>query len=373
MKSRRGRPKKHELVVSPAQKIELERLVRLSRSARSVAFRARIVLECAGGASNAAIAAKLRTTGFTVGLWRNRFIAEGVVGLGDEPRPGAPREIGDEKIEQVVRLTLEKTPKGVTHWSSRMLAAKSGLSQSTISRVWRAFGLKPHRTENFQLSSDPLLVAKVRDIVGLYLDPPHHALVLCVDEKSQIQALSRTQPVLPMRAGQLERRTHDYQRHGVTSLFAALDIATGNVLGKCYRRHRSVEFLDFLKRIDAAVPADMEVHLVLDNYGTHKTALVRQWLQKRPRYHLHFTPTHASWLNQVERWFALLTQRQIKRASHRSVQELEAAIREFIAVHNQQPKPFHWTKSADQILASIARFATATLAAQSHTTYTRNQ
>jgi transposase len=362
-----------ELVVSPAQRIELERLARQSRSARSVAFRARIILECAVGASNAGVAAKLRTTGFTVGLWRNRFIAQGVVGLGDEPRPGAPREIGDEKIEQVVRLTLEKTPKGVTHWSSRMLAAKTGLSQSTISRVWRAFGLKPHRTENFQLSSDPLLIDKVRDIVGLYLDPPHHALVLCVDEKSQIQALSRTQPVLPMRAGQLERRTHDYQRHGVTSLFAALDIATGNVLGQCYRRHRSVEFRDFLKRIDAAVPADMEVHLVLDNYGTHKTALVRQWLQKRPRYHLHFTPTHASWLNQVERWFALLTQRQIKRASHRSVQELEAAIREFIAAHNQQPKPFHWTKSADQILASIARFATATLAAHSHTTYTRNQ
>ena len=273
----------------------------------------------------------------------------------------------------MVRLTLEKTPKGVTHWSSRMLAAKTGLSQSTISRVWRAFGLKPHRTESFQLSRDPLLIDKVRDIVGLYLDPPHHALVLCVDEKSQIQALSRTQPVLPMRAGQLERRTHDYKRHGVTSLFAALDIATGNILGKCYRRHRSVEFLDFLKRIDAAVPADMEVHLVLDNYGTHKTALVRQWLQKRPRHHLHFTPTHASWLHQVERWFALLTQRQIKRGSHRSVQELEAAIREFIAAHNQQPKPFHWTKSADQILASIARFATATLAAQSHTTYTRNQ
>jgi transposase len=308
-----------------------------------------------------------------VGLWRNRFIAEGVVGLGDEPRPGAPREIGDEKIEQVVRLTLEKTPKGVTHWSSRMLARKTGLSQSTISRVWRAFGLKPHRTESFQLSTDPLLIDKVRDIVGLYLDPPHHALVLCVDEKSQIQALSRTQPVLPMRTGQLERRTHDYKRHGVTSLFAALDIATGNVLGKCYPRHRSVEFLDFLKRIDAAVPSDMEIHLVLDNYGTHKTALVRQWLQKRPRYHLHFTPTHASWLNQVERWFALLTQRQIKRGSHRSVRELEAAIREFIAAHNQQPKPFRWTKSADQILASIARFATATLAAHTPASYVRNQ
>ena len=355
------------------QRVELERIARQSRSARSVAFRARIVLECAGGASNAAVAAKLRTTGFTVGLWRNRFIAEGVVGLGDEPRPGAPREIGDEKVEQVVRLTLEKTPRGTTHWSSRMLAARTGLSQSTISRIWRAFGLKPHRTESFQLSTDPLLIDKVRDIVGLYLDPPHHALVLGGDEKSQIQALSRTQPVLPMRAGQMERRTHDYKRHGVTSLFAALDIATGSVLGKCYRRHRSVEFLDFLKKIDGAVPADLDIHLVLDNYGTHKTALVRQWLQKRPRYHMHFTPTHASWLNQVERWFALLTQRQIKRGSHRNVHELETAIREFISVHNQQPKPFQWTKSADQILASIARFATSTLAAHSRAISARNQ
>jgi transposase len=272
MEPRRGRPKKHELVVNKARRAELERMARQSRSARSIAFRARIVLECAGGASNAAVAAKLRTTGFTVGLWRNRFIAEGVVGLGDEPRPGAPREIGDEKVEQVVPLTLEKTPKGATHWSSRMLAARTGLSQSTISRIWRAFGLKPHRTENFQLSTDPLLIDKMRDIVGLYLDPPHHALVLCMDEKSQIQALSRTQPVLPMRAGQQERRTPDYKRHGVTSLFAALDIATGSVFGKCYQRHRSVEFLDFLKKIDGAVPADLDVHLVPDNYGTHKTA-----------------------------------------------------------------------------------------------------
>ena len=260
-----------------------------------------------------------------------------------------------------MRLTLEKTPKGATHWSSRMLAAKTGLSQSTISRIWRAFGLKPHRAEGFQLSRDPLLIDKVRDIVGLYLDPPHHALVFCVDEKSQIQALSRTQPVLPMRVGQLERRTHDYKRHGVTSLFAALDIATGNVLGKCYRRHRSVEFLDFLKRIDAAVPADLSSSRAGQLWHTQDRA-GPAWLQKRTRYHLHFTPTHASWLNQVERWFALLTQRQIKRGSHSSVQELEAAIREFIAVHNQQPKPFRWTKSADQILASIARFATSTLA-----------
>ncbi len=369
----RGRPKKRELKVDSAQRSQLEKLARQSRTTRSLAFRARIILECAAGNTNAAVATRLHTTGFTVGLWRNRFIAEGVTGLGDEPRPGAPREIGDEKIEQVVRLTLEKTPQGATHWSSRMLAARTGLSQSTISRIWRAFGLKPHRSEGFQLSNDPLLVDKVRDIVGLYLDPPHHALVLCVDEKSQIQALSRSQPVLPMRMGQLERRTHDYQRHGVTSLFAALDVATGQVLGKCYRRHRSVEFLDFLRQVDAAVPTELEVHLVLDNYGTHKTARVRKWLQKRPHYHLHFTPTHASWLNQVERWFALLTERQIKRGSHRSVQELEQAIREFITVHNQQPKPFRWTKSANQILASIARFAASTLAAHRPKAYARNQ
>jgi len=373
MQPRRGRPKKCELEVSEAQRAELERLAQQSRRSRSVAFRARIVLECGRGLSNAAVAAKLRTTGFTVGFWRNRFIAEGIAGLGDEPRPGAPRQIGDDKIEEVVRLTLEKTPKGATHWSSRGLAARSGLSQSTISRIWRAFGLKPHRTENFQLSTDPLLIDKVRDIVGLYMNPPQSALVLCVDEKSQIQALSRSQPILPMHPGQLERRTHDYQRHGVTSLFAALDIATGSVIGKCYRRHRSLEFLNFLKEIDKVTPADLDLHLVLDNYGTHKTSRVRRWLQNRPRYHLHFTPTHASWLNQVERWFALLTQRQIKRGSHASVQELEAAISEFIAAHNHNPKPFVWTKTADQILASIARFASSTLTAHRPHNYARNQ
>ena len=352
MEPRRGRPKKHSLIVSPAQRVELERIARQSRSARSAAFRARIVLECAEGASNAAVAAKLRTTGFTVGLWRNRFIAEGVAGLGDEPRPGAPREIGDEKIERVVRLTLEKTPQGATHWSSRMLAAKTGLSQSTISRIWRAFGLKPHRAEGFQLSRDPLLIDKVRDIVGLYLDPPHHALVLCVDEKSQIQALSRTQPVLPMRVGQLERRTHDYTRHGVTSLFAALDIATGNVLGKCYRRHRSVEFLDFLKRIDAAVPADLDVHLVLDNYGTHKTALIRRWLIKRPRYHLHFTPTHASWLNQVELFFSILERRLLRRGEFESVDHLADRIISFIKDYNRKAAPFRWTYDGRPLMAA---------------------
>jgi transposase len=373
MQPQRGRPKKRELVVTEPQRAELEQLARQSRGSRSVAFRARIILGCANGLSNAAVARKLHTTGFTAGFWRNRFIAEGVAGLGDEPRPGAPRQIGDEEIEQVVRLTLEKTPKGATHWSTRMLAARTGFSQSSISRIWRAFGLKPHRSETFQLSSDSLLVEKVRDIVGLYLNPPDHAMVLAVDEKSQIQALSRSQPVLPLRVGQLERRTSDYKRHGVTSLFAALNVASGQVLGKCYRRHRAVEFLNFLKGIDAAVPEGLDLHLVLDNYGTHKAARVRRWLQKKPRYHLHFTPTHASWLNQVERWFALLTQRQIKRGSHTSVQELENAISAFIAVHNKNPKPFVWAKTADQILASIARFASATLAAHNPHNYSRNQ
>jgi transposase len=356
----RGRPTKHKLVVSPEQKLALQQLVQ-SRSSRSLSFRARIVLECARGHNNAAVAAKLRTSGFTVGLWRNRFIRGGIAALGDEMRPGAPRQIGDDKVEGAVRLTLEETPKGSTHWSSRALAARTGLSQSTVSRIWRAFGLRPHRSETFQLSNDPLLVDKVRDIVGLYMNPPHHAIVLCVDEKSQIQALSRSQPILPMLPGQVERRTHDYFRHGTTSLFAALDIATGSVIGKCWPRHRAIEFHRFLQHIDRALPADLAVHLVLDNYATHKTEKIRKWFLRHPRYTLHFTPTHSSWLNQVERWFALLSQRQIKRGSHSSVRELESAIAEFIALHNQQPKPFVWTKTADAILSSIGRFASRTL------------
>ena len=308
----RGRPKQRELVVSPEQKITLRQLLRQPRSSRSLAFRARIILECASGHNNAAVAAKLHTTGFTVGLWRNRFITGGLAALGDEMRPGAPRQIGDDRVERAVRLTLEEAPKGATHWSSRGLAARTGLSQSTVSRIWRAFGLRPHRSETFQLSNNPLLVDKVRDIVGLYLNPPHHALVLCVDEKSQIQALSRSQPILPMLPGQAERRTHDYKRHGTTSLFAALDIATGAVIGKCWPRHRAIEFRKFLNQIDRAVPAELTVHLVLDNYATHKTKEIRTWFLRHPRYHLHFTPTHSSWLKQVERWFALLSQHQIK-------------------------------------------------------------
>src|ERR1700730_12672270 len=291
MPNPRGRPKKRELVVSPEQKVTLRQLLQQPRNSRSLAFRARIILECSRGQSNAAVAAKLRTTGFTVGRWRNRCIGGGIAALGDEVRPGAPRQIGDERVERAVRLTLEEAPQGATHWSSRALAARTGLSQSTVSRIWRAFGLRPHGSETFQLSNDPLLLDKVRDVVGLYMNPPHHALVLCVEEKSQIQALSRSQPILPRQA---ERRTHDYQRHGTTSLFAALDIATGSVIGQCWPRHRAIEFREFLQHIDRAVPADLAVYLVLDNYATHKTQKIRKWFLRHPRYCLRFTPTHSS-------------------------------------------------------------------------------
>src|SRR6202166_1544189 len=363
MSNPRGRPTKRELVVSAEQKIALRQLLQQPRSSRSLAFRARIILECVSGQNNAAVAAKLHTTGFTVGLWRNRFITEGVVGLGDEMRPGAPRQIGDARVERAVRLTLEDAPKGATHWSRRALAARAGLSQSVMRRVWRAVGLRPHRSETFQLSNDPLLVDKVRDIVGLYLNPPHHALVLCVDEKSQIQALSRSQPILPMQPGQAERRTHDYKRHGTTSLFAALDIATGSVIGKCWPRHRAIEFRKFLDEIERNVPANLDVHIVMDNYATHKTRSIRNWFAKRPRWHVHFTPTSASWINQVERFFALLTERALKRGVFRSVAELEKAIKAYIDATNTDPKPFRWTKTADDILASIQRFCLRTLAA----------
>jgi hypothetical protein len=273
-----------------------------------------------------------------------------------------PRSIDDAKVEALVVATLETMPQGATHWSSRAMARHSGISPSSVQRIWRAFALQPHRAESFELSTDPLFVAKVRDIVGLYMSPPDHALVLCVDEKSQVQALDRTQPLLPLSPGQAERRSHDDKRHGTTALFAALDVATGHVLGRCYRRHRASEFRRFLDAIDAAVPADLDVHLILDNYATHKTPAIKAWFAKRPRYHLHFTPTYASWLNQVERWFALLTERQIRRGVHRSVKELEQAITTFIADHNAVPRPFRWTKSADAILQSIARFCERTLA-----------
>jgi transposase len=362
--ARTGRPTPR-ITLTEQEGAALERWARRARSARRLAFRAKLILASAAGGTDAAVAAQFRTKSHTVGFWRKRFLASRLDGLLDEPRPGAPRKITDEKVEQVVVATLETIPKGATHWSTRQMAEHQRLSHTTIGRIWRAFGLQPHRSESFQLSKDPLLVEKVRDIVGLYMSPPQNALVLSVDEKSQIQALNRTQPVLPMRIGEVERRTSDYDRHGTTTLFAALDVATGNVLGKCFARHRTVEFVKFLREVEDNLPHDLDIHIVLDNYATHKAPAVKRWLNKRPRFHLHFTPTHGSWLNQVERWFGLLTQRQLRRGSHTSVGELKKAINEFINVTNDKPKPFKWTASADEILAKIARFAQRTLNAHS--------
>jgi transposase len=360
---RTGRPKA-TVSVTDEERQQLQSLAHRSRTASFVARRARIVLACAEGVTNTAVARRLRVAPGTVGKWRQRFVEDRVDGLLDEPRPGTPRRITDEQVEAVIVKTLESTPRGETHWSTRSMAKATGYSAMAISRMWRAFGLQPHRAETFKLSPDPLLIDKVRDIVGLYMSPPEHALVLCVDEKSQIQALDRTAPLLPLRPGQAERGTHDYRRHGTTTLFAALDVKTGQVLGETRARHRAVEFRKFLDLIDANVPADLDVHLVLDNYGTHKTALIRRWFAKRPRYHLHFTPTYGSWLNMVERWFAGLTTKQLRRGVHRSIAALERAIHEYIDAHNVDAKPFVWTKNADEILASIARFAARTLAAQ---------
>jgi len=345
-----------ELVLSEEECLELTSLAARRNTAQALALRARIVLRCASGAENQRVAADLRIDKTTVGKWRRRFVERRIDGLRDEPRSGAPRTVADARIEAVIVRTLESQPPDATHWSSRGMARASGLSVSTVQRIWRAFGLQPHRLETFKLSTDPDFVAKVRDVVGLYVSPPAHAIVLCVDEKSQIQALDRSQPMLPMRPGQPARRSHDYKRHGTTSLFAALDIATGRVIGKCYGRHRAVEFRKFLDEIEAAVPTDLDVHLVIDNYATHKAPTVRNWLNRRPRWHVHLTPTSSSWLNQVERFFALLTERQIRRGIHRSVAALKSAITTFIERHNADPKPFRWTKSADDILASIERF-----------------
>lgn len=347
-----------------AEREALERWVRRRKTAQQVALRARIVLRCAEGLANREVAKQLGVHEATVCKWRGRFVRKRLEGLWDEPRPGAPRKVSDATVERIVTITLESTPSDATHWSTRDLAKRVGVSQSTVSRVWRAFNLQPHRVATFRLSNDPLFVEKVRDIVGLYMNPPDHAVVLCVDEKSQIQALERTQPLLPMRPGQPERRTHDYLRHGTTTLFAALDAATGKVFGECYPRHRHQEFRRFLQSIDEAVPEDLDVHLILDNYATHKTPAIQKWLARRPRFHVHYTPTYSSWLNLVERWFATLSERKIKRASHRSTRELERDIRDFLRHTNQHPKPFIWTKSADQILASIRRFCQYTLETQ---------
>lgn len=354
-----GRPKAR-LTVAPSERATLMQWARRPKTAQALAQRARIVLACASGDTNTAVADSLGVTKQTVGKWRARFLEQRLDGLLDEPRPGAPRRISDAQVESAVRLTLETLPRDATHWSTRSMAARSGLSQTSIRRIWNAFGLQPHRTETFKLSKDPLFVEKVRDIVGLYMSPPDKALVLCVDEKSQIQALDRSQPLLPMRPGQAERRSHDYRRHGTTSLFAALDVRSGEVIGQCQPRNRSVEFRKFLDTIDASVPENLDVHLILDNYGTHKTALIRRWLAKRPRYHLHFTPTGASWINLVERWFGLLTDKQIRRGVHRSTGELVAAIMQYVEVSNENPKPFVWTKTADEILESVARFCRRT-------------
>jgi transposase len=339
-----------------AERAELTSLASRRSTAQALALRARIVLACAEGGQSKVIAERLGLDRETVGKWRRRFMAHRLEGLRDEPRSGTPRTLEDARIEAVIVRTLETLPPDATHWSSRSMAKASGVSISSVQRIWRAFGLQPHRLETFKLSTDPDFVAKVRDVVGLYVSPPQHAIVLCVDEKSQIQALDRTQPLLPMRPGQPARRSHDYKRHGTTSLFAALDVATGQVIGKCYPRHRATEFRRFLDEIEARVPKDLDVHLVMDNYATHKTPLIRDWLLKRPRWHVHLTPTSSSWLNQVERFFAILTDKKIRRGVHRSVTDLTADIEAFIAAHNAEPKPFRWTKSADDILASIERF-----------------
>jgi transposase len=346
------------LALTDEERLELKSLASRRKTGQALALRARIVLACAEGGENKDIAAAMELDRATVGKWRRRFVERRVDGLHDDPRSGAPRTIDDARIEAVIVKTLESVPADATHWSSRGMAKASGVSVSSVQRIWRAFGLQPHRIENFKLSTDPDFVAKVRDVVGLYMSPPERAIVLCVDEKSQIQALDRSQPMLPMRPGQPARRSHDYKRHGTTSLFAALDIATGAVIGKCYTRHRAREFRKFLDEIEAAVPSDLDVHLVMDNYATHKTPLIRNWLAKRPRWHVHLTPTSASWLNQVERFFALITERKIRRGIYRSVVALRADISSFIERHNADPKPFRWTKSADDILRSIERFCT---------------
>lgn len=353
-------PKAVQVDLSEAERAELTARLRRRKVARADAMRAEIVLLAAEGMSNLAIAERLSITRVTVATWRKRFVAQRLDGLLDEPRPGAPRTVSDEKVAEVVTATLETLPTGRTHWSSRGMAKASGLAPSTVQRIWKAFSLQPHRVETFKLSTDPLFVEKVRDIVGLYLSPPERALVLCVDEKSQIQALDRTQPLLPLRPGQVERHTHDYKRHGTTSLFAALDVKTGSVIGKCMPRHRAQEFRRFLDEVERNVPKGLDIHVVMDNASSHKTKLIRDWFAKRPRWHVHYTPTSASWINQIERFFALLTDDQIRRGAHRSTAELEAAIKNYLDAHNADPKPFRWTKTADDILAAVERFCQRT-------------
>ena len=339
-----------------AERAQLEGWARRPKSAQALALRSRIVLAADEGLKNTEIAERLGIAHGSVRKWRNRFAEHGLDGLTDEPRPGRPRTVTDEKVEEVIVKTLETTPRDATHWSTRSMAKEVGLTQSAVSRIWRAFGLAPHRQETWKLSRDPLFIDKVRDVVGLYLNPPERAVVLCVDEKSQIQALDRTAPILPMLPGTPERATHDYKRAGTSSLYAALDITTGKVIGALHSRHRAIEFKKFLQTIDREVPAELAIHLVLDNSSTHKTPAIQRWLTAHPRLHLHFTPTSSSWLNLVERWFAELTTKKLKRGAHRSVRALNADIRSWIETWNEQPRPFVWTKTADQILESIARY-----------------
>lgn len=351
-----GRPKA-ELVLTDEERETLTRWARRPKSSQQLALRSRIVLCCGQGLSNAQVAQQLQVSMPTVGKWRKRFVAKRLDGLLDEPRPGAPRTISDAQVEAVITKTLESKPAQATHWSTRSMAEASGLSQTAISRIWRAFALQPHRTKTFKLSNDPQFIDKVRDVVGLYVNPPERAIVLCVDEKSQVQALDRTQPLLPLGPGRPERHTHDYARHGTTSLFAALDVATGKVIGRCYRQHRHQEFLQFLEKIDQTIPEEpgVDIHLVMDNYSTHKTPKVRRWLVRHPRYCLHFIPTSSSWLNQVERFFAEITEKRIRRGAFRSVPQLERAIVEYLEHHNANPRPFVWTADADLILGKVRR------------------
>lgn len=347
-----------EVVLNDDERVALLAWSRRAKSANALAMRARIVLAAADGLGNTAIAHELGIAVVSARKWRSRFLAHRLEGLTDEPRPGRPRTVNDEQVEAVITRTLESAPADATHWSTRSLAADLGLSQSAVSRIWRAFGLQPHRQDAWKLSKDPQFIDKVRDVVGLYLDPPERAVVLCVDEKSQIQALDRTAPILPMMPGVPARATHDYKRAGTSSLYAALNLTTGKVIGSLHHRHRAIEFKKFLATIDREVPAEFDVHVVLDNASTHKTPAIRRWLAAHPRFHLHFTPTSSSWLNLVERWFGELTTKKLQRGTHRSVRELNADIRSWIASWNDHPRPYIWTKTADQILESIAKYCT---------------
>ena len=351
---RTGRPKK-PLKITDEDRDKLTTMARRPKTAQAMAIRARIVLSCGEGMSNSEVARKLHVTGATAGKWRERFRKDGMDGLLDEPRVGAPRKITDRQIEEVVTKTLESMPANGTHWSTRLMAAETGLSQNAIVRIWHAFGLQPHRVENFKFSKDPQFVEKVRDIVGLYLNPPDRAVIVCLDEKSQVQALNRTEPILPLGPGVPARQSHDYERHGVTSLFAAMDVASGVTISSCYRRHRQQEFLRFLNEVDENLPPGLDVHLVMDNYGTHKVSRVRNWLARHPRYHVHFTPTSGSWLNLVERLFAEVTERCVRRGSHTSVRSLEKAMLAYLEQRNKNPKPFVWTADADLILGKVQR------------------